>query len=120
MREETLKWLYDARKAASTVQRFVRGKTFSDYSSDELLRSGVERQLGIVGEALARIRRKDPEVLQRIREHRSIISFRNILVHNYDGLDHRIVWSVIRENLETLVEDLAEADTSADGSSEAS
>ena len=41
-----------------------------------------------------------------IREHRSIISFRNILVHNYDGLDHRIVWGVVQEDLENLLEDL--------------
>ena len=55
---------------------------------------------------LARIRREDPEVLDGIREHRSIISFRNILVHNYDGLDHRIVWGVVQEDLENLLEDL--------------
>lgn len=47
------KYLWDALQAASRVQRFAGGKTFDDYLADEVLRSAVERQLEIVGEALS-------------------------------------------------------------------
>jgi hypothetical protein len=36
----------------------------------------------------------------------SIISFRNILAHGYDSIDHRIVWDIIEEDLGKLLEDV--------------
>ena len=44
--------LWDALHAGRLVQRFVGGTTFDAYDTDDLMRSAVERQLGIVGEAL--------------------------------------------------------------------
>jgi uncharacterized protein with HEPN domain len=59
-----------------------------------------------MGEAINRIRRDEPSLLSRIRNYRDIISFRNILVHGYDAIDDRIVWGVIEEDLNDLVEDV--------------
>ena len=73
---------------------------------DELLRSGVERKFEILGEALNRIRKDNPALLGKIREHRNIASFRNILVHGYDSIDHTIVWGIIEEDLGKLLEDV--------------
>ena len=86
--------------------RFVRSKTFDNYEQDELLRSGIERKFEIIGEALNRIRRDDPTLLDKIREHRNIVSFRNILAHGYDSLDNRIVWGIIEEDLGKLLTDV--------------
>jgi len=47
----------------------------------------VERSFEIIGEALNRVKKIDPETLEKIHEHRSIISFRNILAHAYDGIE---------------------------------
>lgn len=106
MEDELLKYLYDIREAASAILRFVRGKTFDEYEQDELLRSGVERKFEILGEALNRIRKDNPALLGKIREHRNIASFRNILVHGYDNIDHTIVWGIIEEDLGKLLEDV--------------
>ncbi len=106
MDDKVLKSLYDIREAARAVRSFVAGRTFEGYVADELLRSGVERKLKIIGEALNRIKRDVPAVLAEIREHRSIISFRNILAHGYDGIDDRIVWGILEEDLDTLLEDV--------------
>jgi len=106
MEDELLKHLYDVREAAATILRFVQGKTFDDYEQDELLRSGVERKFEIIGEALNRIRKDDPTILDKIRQHRSIVSFRNILVHGYDSIDNRIVWGTVEDDLGNLLEDV--------------
>ena len=106
MQDEILKHLYDIREAARAISRFVSGKTFDDYEQDDLLRSGVERKFEIIGEALNRVRRDKPTLLGKIREHRSIISFRNILAHGYDSLDNRIVWDLLEEDLGNLLEDV--------------
>ena len=105
MKDETLKHLHDIREAASAICRFVSEKTFDDYMVDELLRSGVERKFEIIGEALNRIRDDDPGMLENIREYRSIVSFRNILTHGYDSIDDRVVWGIIEEDLDSLLED---------------
>ena len=106
MADELLKHLYDIREAAAAIFRFVRGKTFHDYEQDELLRSGIERKFEIIGEALNRIRRDEPTLLDKIREHRNIVSFRNILAHGYDSLDNRIVWGIIAADLGKLLADV--------------
>ena len=106
MADEFLKHLYDIREATTAIFRFIHGKTFEDYEQDELLRSGIERKFEIIGEALHRIRRDAPALLDKIREHRNIVSFRNILAHGYDSLDNRIVWGIIEEDLGKLFEDV--------------
>ena len=106
MVDKILKHLYDIREAASAILGFIAGKTFEDYQNDTLLRSGIERKFEIVGEALNRIRRDDPLIPDRIRSCRSIISFRNILIHGYDAIDNRIVWGIIKEDLNHLLEDV--------------
>ena len=69
---------------------------------DALLRSAVERQLEIIGEALARLARLDETLASRISEYRRIIAFRNILIHGYADVDHHIVWDIIESKLPTL------------------
>jgi uncharacterized protein with HEPN domain len=88
------------------MKEFVAGSNFDHYCSNELLRSAVERKFEIMGEALNRIDRDDPGILSQIHDHRDIISFRNILVHGYDAIDDRIVWGVIKEDLDSLIEDV--------------
>ena len=67
MKDDLLKHLYDIREAASAIFRFVFGKSFADYEQDELLRSGVERKFEIIGEALNRVGRYNPTILDAIR-----------------------------------------------------
>ena len=106
MKDEVLAHLHDVVQAAQSVKQFVSGVTFDAYRSDDLLRSGVERKFEIMGEALNRIRRCEPELLTHVRNQRDIISFRNILIHGYDSIDDQIVWGVIEEDLEDLIEDV--------------
>ena len=104
MKDDIRAYLDDILRSGRAIKAFVAGRTFDDYSSDELLRSGVERKLEIIGESLNRIKRDEPELLQQIPEHRDIISFRNILVHGYDTIDDRIVWGIIEEELDALLD----------------
>jgi uncharacterized protein with HEPN domain len=69
---------------------------------DELLRSAVERQFEIIGEALAGLARDEPDVAAGIPDHRRIIAFRNILIHGYATVDDKIVWGVVEGNLPAL------------------
>ncbi len=60
-----------------------------------MMRSAVERQLGIIGEALNRLARVDPELAGRIPDIGRIVGFRNVLAHGYDVVDDEVVWTAI-------------------------
>lgn len=102
MAAASAKYLWDARRAAERALRFTSGKGFDDYCANELLRSAVERQLAIVGEALAALRRSDPTLAAGIPDLPRIIAFRNILVHGYATVDDRLVWGVVERDLPGL------------------
>jgi uncharacterized protein with HEPN domain len=95
MRLETRKYLYDIRQACELLIQFTAGKTFADYAADALLRSGVERQFEIIGEALGKLARLDPATAARISDHRRIVAFRNVLIHAYDQISDELVWGVV-------------------------
>jgi uncharacterized protein with HEPN domain len=95
MRIESKKYLYDITRAAKLALGFIADKSFADYNADIMLRSAVERQLEIVGEALAQLARTDSATASQIAEYQRIIAFRNILIHGYAEIDHRIVWNVL-------------------------
>lgn len=49
--------------------------------------------------------RTDSTTLAKIRNHRRIIAFRNILAHDYGRVDEGIVWDIIQKDLPLLLED---------------
>ena len=105
-RRDPRTWLWDAREAVGHVQGFVRGKEFEDYATDLLLRSAVERQVGIVGEALARLREHAPAIAARVSHAAEIIALRNRLVHGYASIDDAVVWGIVIDDLDPLVGEL--------------
>lgn len=107
MRLETRKYLYDIQEAAELAARFTSGKSFADYQSEAMLRLAVERAFAIIGEALAQLARIDPFIAEQITDFRSIIAFRNILVHAYAQVDDRIVWDIVESRLATLVNEVS-------------
>lgn len=106
MRLESKKLLWDAQRAAELICRFVDGKDFDAYRSDVLLRSAVERQFEIIGEAHGKIARIAPETAANIGDLGRIIAFRNILVHGYAAVDDRLVWGVVEAKLPALLSDI--------------
>lgn len=96
------KHLHDILEACKLIERFVGDKTLTGYQSDPMLRSAVERQFQIIGEALQQLIREYPSTAKSISDYRSIINFRNILVHGYDMVDDEVVWGVIEQSLPIL------------------
>lgn len=102
MRPESRKLLQDALDATRAIERFVKGLAFDTYQANELVRSAVERQFEIVGEALGRLRQTDADVAQHIPELDRIVAFRNVLIHGYARVDDRIVWGIVEGKLPAL------------------
>jgi uncharacterized protein with HEPN domain len=97
--------LWDMLEAARKVRQFVGGKTFHDYSQDEVLQSAVERKLEIIGEAARGIsqqfQQEHPEV-----PWRGIISQRHFLAHEYGEVRQEKLWRVATLRIGELIEQL--------------
>lgn len=102
MQRDARCYLWDALSAAESVRAFVRGKTYEAFVEDDLLRSAVEQQLQIIGEALSQLAKVDPQIASNVSELGRIIAFRNILVHGYAAIDYDTVWRLIEDKLPEL------------------
>ena len=101
--DHAAKYLWDARQAADRITRFTGGRSYDEYLADEMLRSAVERQFEIIGEAFTGLRRIDPNLAATIRDLPRIVAFRNVLIHGYATVDDRLVWSVVIGELAELL-----------------
>ncbi len=95
MRLEIKKYLYDIQYAIGLLREFTGDKMFADYERDTMMRSAVERQFEIIGEAMAQLAKLDSALASRISKYQRIIAFRNVLIHGYADVDNRLVWDVI-------------------------
>lgn len=101
--------LHDALQACRAILDFVRGRTFEEYERSLLLRSAVERQFEIVGEALRQAELADSSVRIHVSHLWQIVGLRNRLIHGYDVVDQQLVWSIVRDEVPPLVEQLTSA-----------
>ena len=99
--------LHDIVAAAGAIRSFITGRTFRDYRQDLMLRSAVERQFEILGEALSRALRADPGLGERLTASRGAIDFRNVVAHEYDALSPATVWDIARHELPALAAEAA-------------
>lgn len=101
MTDQDKKFLSDILPAIELIESFTSEiKDFDHYLSDLKTQSAVERQLGIIGDA---IKSYDKLILGTpLSNTRQIAGFRNRLIHTYDAIDQTIVWTIIKRHLQPL------------------
>ncbi len=73
--------LHDAVSACQLIIKFTEGISLQEYQENLMVKSAVERQFDILGEALNRIKKLDPDSLNNISDWQRIIAFRNVIAH---------------------------------------
>lgn len=96
-------YLWDMLRAADEVVSFVRGKAWSDYQSDALLRAAVERKVQIIGEAARHVSRTFQEAHPHIPWNPIIVQ-RHRLVHEYGAIRHERIWNVATVHVPVLID----------------
>jgi len=114
MPPEIRKFLFDVPQACEHIETFVRDRSLENYQDDNLLRSGVERQLMIVGEALHQAYKIDPSLEKHVSQLRQIINFRHVIVHAYGIVEDETVWGIVQTHL-PIVRDEVRARLQAEG-----
>ena len=100
MTERAKKYLFDILYAIEAIDEFLKDVDFIKYQEDLKTKSAVERQLGIIGEAVNKFSKEDTSI--ELQNSREIVNFRNRIIHAYDSVDNSIVWAIKTNHLPIL------------------
>lgn len=105
MTTEIKSWLFDFQSAIEELTIFIPPEMdLEGYKNDIKTKRAVERNLEIIGEALNRIIKQNPDIA--ISHKRQIIGTRNRIIHGYDNVSDQLIWSIISQNLPQLKEEV--------------
>ncbi|HET6556600.1 MAG TPA: HepT-like ribonuclease domain-containing protein [Prolixibacteraceae bacterium] len=106
MNERVLKSLFDIKSAIEEIDSFfdAREKRFEEYAIDVLLKRAVEWDLEIIGEAMNRIMKENPDI--EINNARRIIGLRNQIIHGYDTVSDENIWGIVMTHLPKLKDEV--------------
>lgn len=102
MERDAKTYFYSIRQSCQLIRDFTRDADFQKYETDWLIKSAVERQFIIIGEAINRLKQVDENAYRKIPQAEKIIGFRNILVHGYEAISDQFVWEIIQVHLVEL------------------
>ncbi|HNZ53359.1 MAG TPA: DUF86 domain-containing protein [bacterium] len=101
MQLDVRKNLHDIITSIDSIEEFTSEiSSFSEFKKNKLVKRAVERELGIIGEAVNRIKKIAPDI--EFQDARKIVDLRNLVIHGYDKVDDAIIWGVIKKHLPTL------------------
>lgn len=105
MSRDYRQWLEDIAESCAKILRFTSGMSHDEFVEDEKTYDAVVRNLEIIGEAAKNlpddIRLKYPGI-----EWRKIAGLRDVIAHEYFGIDNDILWDIIQNKVESLQQDV--------------
>ena len=97
----------DILESGSAILDFIQQMSFGEFCNDRKTYSAVIREFEIIGEAVGKL----PQSLKERRsdvEWQDIRDFRNLLIHEYFGVDLEIIWKIIKDDLPVLIDSIKE------------
>jgi uncharacterized protein with HEPN domain len=99
-------YLHDILQSISEIESYFdeKPKLFQEYISDICTKRAVERNIGIIGEAVNRILKTDAD--SKIESAREIVDARNRITYDYDKISDDMVWNIVINHLPKLKEEV--------------
>lgn len=117
MPRSAVAYLSDVIEACDAIDDVVSGIDLATYQRTRAIRSAVEREFIIIGEAIRVLGHVAPDAVEGISHARMIVGFRNVLTHEYVAVDDETVLAFAQSDLpelkrecEVLLERTGEAD----------
>jgi uncharacterized protein with HEPN domain len=87
--------------AIATIESYVTGLTEESFRQNRLIQDGVIRNLEIIGEATKKLPKSLTNIYPNV-EWKKIAGMRDVLIHDYFGVDLERVWVVVKNRLPDL------------------
>jgi uncharacterized protein with HEPN domain len=105
MKKDPLVFIEHILESIRLVEQYTSGLSEGKFFISSELQDAVIRRIEIMGEAIknvsAQVKKKYPEV-----PWKEIIGMRNILIHEYFGVDLRLAWRVVKKDIPRLKKDM--------------
>ena len=95
-------YLADILEACEAIDEVMTGVDLAAYQNTRYIRSSVEREFIIIGEAVKSLGRVAPDLVEGISHAVMIVGFRNVLTHDYAAVDDETVYALARSDLAEL------------------
>jgi uncharacterized protein with HEPN domain len=100
-------YLKDILFAIEKIEKYTKGLSHFEFKKNSLVIDGVVRNLEIIGEASKKLPTEIKNNLPDI-EWKKMTGLRDILIHEYFGIDKDIVWDIIQNKLPSLKKKISE------------
>jgi uncharacterized protein with HEPN domain len=101
-------YLQDVLEACNSIEDIMSGISLDEYLSKRAVRSAVEREFIIIGEAPRRVSTLDEKLFDSISNSRAIVDFLNLLAHDYGAVDDDAVFGLVYSDLIVLKGEVGE------------
>lgn len=100
MMQKFKKYLVDIDTSIDALYLHTKDMNFDDFSKNLTVKRAVEREFEIIGEAVNRIIKEEPDF--KISNARKIVDLRNYIIHGYDAVDYETLWAVLKRHIPVL------------------
>lgn len=97
--------LLDMLESAEKIQRYTANLNFDEFLEQEIVLDAVARNFEIIGEAANRISTNYKNANPQI-EWTRMRGLRNRIIHDYFGIDHEIMGTILQDNISELIHDI--------------
>lgn len=98
-------FIEDILNAIQKIEKYTENETFETFSMDDKTIEAVIRNFEIIGEAASNIPKEIQEKYPYV-EWKRMVGFRNVLIHNYFGIEILTVWNTVKNNIPSLKENM--------------
>lgn len=84
--------------AITEIELYISNSTFDDFKRNSMMHFACIKQLEIIGEATNHISDTIQQSYPDL-QWREIIGLRNILVHDYFGVDVNVIWNIVKKDI---------------------
>ena len=99
--KEDKPYLLHIKDAINKIEIFTKGIDYRKFIENDMIQSAVIRQIEIIGEASKQLPREIKDKHSEI-EWKATTDFRNVIIHEYFGIDLKIMWDIIKNELPPL------------------